>query len=135
MSQSNDGNQVQSPWGIVIFGITMHTRLIWILVATASFLPSLGLAQSSDPTRPFNVELNIDYANLFEEEKLDTDIVLQAITKSKKKKVAVINNIVVHEGDEILGYKVKKIKSDSVVLKNDTETRDLNINMVAKIKD
>lgn len=98
-----------------------------------TFTPVL-FGAASDPTKPFDLELDMDYANLFEEEK-NTKVVLQAITRSQKNKSAVINNILVHEGDEIAGYRVKKIEENRVLLQSKDENLDLNMNMVAKVKD
>lgn len=111
----------------------MHKKSIWILVSTVIFSPAL-FGAASDPTKPFNTDLEVGYANLFEEEE-SIKVVLQAITSSRKNKSAIINNILVHEGDEVAGYTVKKIKESSVLLQSNDESLDVSMDMVARIKD
>ena len=51
----------------------------------------------------------------------NSPIQLQAISwaQSAEKRIAVINNRVLHEGDSVEGYTVVKIRPDDVVLRRD----------------
>jgi hypothetical protein len=100
-------------------------------------MPYTSFADGNDPTQPYHmININPDYSGLFDEEvESDTEIVLQAIMNNKNKNVAIINNIMVHEGDELKGYKIKKINADNVLVESETQKLELKISMVAKIKD
>lgn len=98
--------------------------LIFLPVMVCSMLVKVqAFAMGRDPTRPDDAADPANKPKLEELMKLGGEevITLMAIYISKDREIAVINNLLVKEGDEILGRKVVSITKDTVVLQNDKE--------------
>lgn len=84
----------------------MHIRILFLIISCL-ICSTLAEAEIRDPTRPSSfdeLDMNLPLSNWK----------LQAILTGKDRKLAVINDAIVYEGDRIYGNEIVKINRNSV---------------------
>jgi hypothetical protein len=101
------------------------TRLFLCLVSFTLANDLQGL-EATDPTEPPNFKLGTG-ETAPPMVKTTARLILSAIIMSEGERLAIINNIIVKEGDSFLGMRVLKIEPYTVTVKGDEEAIVLRV--------
>ena len=103
---------------------------IWkiILLILLCFCSICAISEEIDPTRPADFVLSPELLDeAFESTKGSQQLTLTAIFISKDRKIAVINNTLVKEGETINDQEVLAINNNTVSLKKNGTTTELKL--------